>query len=305
MAGLALLAVGCVTEVETPDGEATGPDLAQQPAPNEGGDSAATKKKIGHGFGPSAMLVHAALHDLELTDGQRSSLEDLVADTSPGADGFAAHKELMATLAAGLRGGAIDDEAVDTKLAAVHEVTGKHHQKMVAALDTLHDTLTAAQRTELVAIVRARGKAMEKRFEEKRHAKGDNKSDNHEKHERKHARSAGWFARGLDLSDAQREELATALTDAGVEQPNWEKMKEGMAAWKANMTAMLDAFPADDFDAKLHTAAITTDKAEKGLNHYVEVVKALSVILTVEQRDKLADKLEKGPHAGKHGKHGK
>lgn len=287
LGSLCLVMVGCVTEVETPHDDVT-PARANEAQPERA-------KKRFRGHGPSAMLIQTALDELELTPAQQSSLEDLLEDTRPSEAGQDAHKELLVALATGLRAGAIDDDLVGAKLTAVKQISSEMHDKRVASLDTLHATLTSAQRVALVEIVRERGEKMRQHFESK---KGE-KEHHARHHETKKGHPPLWFARGLDMTDEQRENLKSALAESGMEKPTPEAMKERFATMRANMKAMFDAFATGEFEAKSH---IDADAADNVLEHYIEVVKILSVILDDAQRDKLADRIEKGPQWGHKGR---
>jgi hypothetical protein len=296
--GLCLvLMVGCVTEAETPPAAAD--DVEDEANPKA--ERHAEHMRRG-AFGPTAMLTQTALAELDLTSEQQSALEGALDTLGPTEEGMEAHRELQAAVAAGLRAGALDDELIAEKLAAVKERIADANERTVAALDLLHDTLSAEERGNLVAIVRERGEAMRERFEKKAED-GDEDGDHHHKghkaHKGGHEGKGMWFTRGLDLTDEQKTALRAKLDEAGVEKPSREAMGERFAAMREKMSALLDAFAADDFEAASFRDTITFDAMEKGFDHHLTMMKALAGILDETQRNELADRIERGPHEKK------
>lgn len=247
------------------------------------------------GHGPD-MLFMAALNELELSDTQRktieSALEGLRKDRP---EPPAAHEDMRArskALAEAIRANSVDADALTPKAAEMPDFE-KGRQKLTAAIKTLHDTLTSDQRTALVASIKDKG------------PKGGEKMGRPNKKGGRHGGDfVGMLLHGVDVDEAQRTKIAAALTAAGLspsedKADDREQMHEQM---KAKMEAALDAFQKDVFVADdvipAPPAKMMHGPAPK------DFVKALEIavpLLTAEQRDALADRIEAGP-PGRHGK---
>jgi Spy/CpxP family protein refolding chaperone len=300
VSALALAMAGCVNDVETPQSAADEPQAEE--SPKRAREAEHMRRKH---HGPTAMLVGTALDSLDLTSEQQSALEELLDGMGPSEEGWAAHKELQAALAAGLRAGAIDEELVGEKLAVIQQHMAEANDKTVAALGTLHATLTPEQRSALVAIVHERGEKMREHMEAKRKAHAEAQAEGGDAPEGKRGRPRGgagmWIARGLDMTDEQRAALAAALGAEGIDKPSREEMAARFSEGLDNWEAMLASFATAEFDANAHRHVVTFDHLEKGLEHYVASVKALAGILDQSQRDELAERIEQGPKWGKKG----
>ena len=129
-------------------------ELAGTPARGPKGEKGA-KGAMGergmHGRGPG-MLLGAALHELDLTDAQKTTiqgeLDALKADGGPKVDNEAARK----AVAEAVRNGKVDEAALLAQFGKPQIDTSR----FAKAIGVLHDTLSAAQRKELVEKVSAR-----------------------------------------------------------------------------------------------------------------------------------------------------
>jgi Spy/CpxP family protein refolding chaperone len=111
---------------------------------------------------------------------------------------------------------------------------------------------------------------------------------------------AGFFLRGLDLTEAQRASIETALAKAGLDEPAKDATFKQQMLEKAKSS--LAAFAKDSFDAE----AVVPEMGHGP--HLGRMVKALAVVVPLlddAQRAALADRIEQGPKhfEGKRGKH--
>ncbi len=300
-------------------GEATSPEAVQ------GSAQAAAEGR--HGFGrhgrpggPDFLLV-AALHELDLSDAQKTTIEGALEKAKPAPREQGPDKSAMFTaLAEGVRAGKIDAAAVQAKAGADDKGRDAHHAAVTDAVKTLHDTLTKDQRKALVAAVEKRMEEHGPKGDRGEHGpKGDRgehgpKGDRGE-HGPKGDRGPGGPMRGgplghmlhdLDLSDAQRTDIHKALEAQRPAAPDAEAMKNQHEAMRATMKARLEAFVEDSFDAaSFAKPPAGPDQGPGGpmgpAQHVERLVKELSAVLPIlqpAQREKLAALLEKGPPAG-------
>jgi len=294
----------CVTEVEPdnpqtqPRGAASQPgeaEAASQPSEADAVPKQRRRAKRHHrgGFEPAAMLVNMAIDELTLDVDQVGALEDALDDLEADTGLGAGHLSLNQELARGLRAGKLDETRIEEKFEAIRRATTAHHANASSAMDTLYTTLTADQRKTLIEIARARGEAMRARFAAmaKKHAgkKPDEKASKAPMH-------AMWLLHGLDVSMEQREALKTALADAGFDKPEPNRAKEAWEAMRKQGEAIYDAFLTADFSASQHYQAPAAAKmGQRGMEGHVATMKALTTILSAEQRASLAERLERGP----------
>lgn len=316
---LALALGGCASA--SPDEEVASASEASQEVqagPHERGG------KFGRHHGGGELLV-TALHELDLTDAQRKTIEGALSSLGDAheADRQAFHK----ALADGVRAGKIDEATVKAKLGDVDKVASERRAAVAKALNTLHATLTPAQRAELVTRVEER---MAKHGPEgMKHARGPRGPEgamrgprgpeDGERGPRRGPEGAmrgprgehgpmGFFLHGLELRDEQRAQIKTALEAARPEKPEamdreaWAKKGEEM---RARVKAGLDSFRGEKFDAE----ALMPPKDMRppmGGDHLVKALAAIVPVLDAEQRSTLAQRIEEGPRMPPHfrGKHG-
>lgn len=268
----------------------------------------------GHGPGPG-MLLGAALHELDdLSDAQKKTieaeLESLHADMKDAReDGKDDHEAARKALAAAVRSGKIDESA----LAAQAPKAPMDTARIAKAIGVLHDTLNAAQRKALVAAMSEKmarfggpegrpGHGPDGDDDDARPAKGERG----ERGERMGG-PLGHMLRGIDLSDAQRESVKTALEKLAPSDADREAMKAQREAFKKAMTERLQTFAADSFDAAAFVARPAGDAKMGPKDMHAGMVKALAAVVPLlddAQRAELAKRIEEGPRMGRHmGKH--
>ncbi|AKT37691.1 Spy/CpxP family protein refolding chaperone [Chondromyces crocatus] len=280
--------------------------------------------------GPDHLLV-AALHELDLSDAQVSAIEGAL-------ETLRAEKERtrpeggapFAALAEGVRAGKIDVAAVVAKAPSGEPFAGAR-DAMAKALETLHATLTKAQRQALVEGLEARFAA---------HAPGGpgkagggppgeraggppgpppaHALHAGQRHERagagpEHAGPPpggplGHLLGRLDLDEAQQEAIARILEADAPAAPDHEAMKKRFEAVHVEMRARLQGFVADAFDAKAFLAPPADAKGAGPASHLERMAKTLSAVVPLldpAQRETLAKALEQGPRSGPHPAFGK
>jgi Spy/CpxP family protein refolding chaperone len=291
---LALALGGCASAgaMSDPDEDvAAASEAASEAKPGPKGHEG----KFGHGRGHELFL--AALHNLDLSAEQRKTIEGAVEKLGRG--DHEGMKALGKTLADGVRAGKIDEAAVKAKAAELEKHAAERHAALTAALETLHETLTPKQREALVAHI-------EERMQKHAGAGNHDKHENHAKHGRGKHGPMAFLLHGLDLRDDQRAKIDAALDAARPEKPA-DDMKARHEEMRARRKAALEAFRSEKFDP----AALLPEKnTTQPFGHMPGALGAIVPILDAEQREALADKLEKGPamkHFGghRHGKHGK
>lgn len=289
--------VGCEGDV----GESVGEDGA---ALVEG----APERARGHherGHGPLKMLVHA-IDDLDLSEAQKAQVEEIFEAMKPSEAERAAFKASHDTgrkaLASAVRAGSLDEAALGA--AREGEPKPDKRAKMVASLDQLHSVLTPEQRAELVTSLKTKLAARGDKAEGHACKGGDDKGRMGKGHKGKGHKGKGGFGHmgklvhQLDLTDAQKAQLTAARERMKSERPGAEGMKEHFEAKRAKMTAMLDAFAADDFRASSLDLEGPERFGAKG-GKDIAMMKTLLPILDDAQRSKLADLIEQGPRGRK------
>jgi Spy/CpxP family protein refolding chaperone len=235
--------------------------------------------------GGSDYLVRAALRaPINLSAQQRATIEGLVASSAPKKQAFdTARASARATkLAAAVRSNSFDAVSTPAPDASKHEA---RMAARAAALQTLHDTLTAEQRTALVANLRSmppKGAADHTWKSDKQAAGGfQGKSHDH-----------GLYA-GLNLTQEQKDAIKAKLGAQATAKPSVEDRKAHLAAARASMQAKLDSFASDSFDAKAFVAR--PQNAGRVGHDRTNRLAVLVSVLTPEQREILATRIEQGP----------
>lgn len=311
-----LLAVGCEGQAPS-ESEEEAVDQAEEAidAPNNAAPDA-EKSGRHHGkhdklHGPER-IFQAALELDGLSDTQKSTIEGLLAKPAKDDDAHAARKELMTSLADSVRKNSVDADAFAAQAEKLKPAKDDHHAAFVQKLNTLHATLTPAQRSALVANIKEKAAEHMDRMADHDEAPRAGKGRmGHLLDDSRSPRDMGNLLKGVDVSDAQREQIAAALdnvygptsgrTGAGLKKDKADRF-EHMAGMKEKMDAMFSAFEKSSFDA----AAVLPAPPEMRGNHMADMAKALAVVVPLldeSQRGALADKLEQGPMAFK-GKHG-
>jgi Spy/CpxP family protein refolding chaperone len=233
-------------------------------------------------------------------------------------------------LASGVRAGKIDEAAVKAKAAELEQQAETRRAAVGKALDTLHATLTPAQREALVAKVEehmqdhppfagpngkgrgpegrgpeGEGRGPEGRGPEGRGPEGEGRGP--ERMGRGPHGPLGFLLHDLELSDAQREKIHAGLEAARPAKPTREEMQKKHEEMRTRQKAVLDAFRGAKFDG----AAALPDKpaGEPPVVHLAEALDVIVPVLDANQREALAKRLEEGPPrmdmgGRKHGRHG-
>lgn len=352
LAAVALAATGCAetaTEGSEPTSEAEGAvtegerpsEAAQRPEANDrAGKKDRARDGKGHGLegrgghhGP-AMLLHAALRELSLTDAQEAAIEgalDTLKDSLR--DGRAeppAAPPGAAELAAAVRAGRVDEASLLTKMTPP-EPDAAHRAAVAKALGTLHATLSAAERRQLVDALSDKldehgpgfgGKGFGGKHFGGKHERGE-RGPRGDAAERGDAVERGPLAdklgrgplhhllRDLELRDDQRASIEKAMEGLRPSDADHEARKGEHEARRAQMKQHMELFVAERFDAAAFLESGAKAMREGGRGPMAHMVKALAVVVPVldeAQRATLADTLAKGPLGMKgmrgHGKRG-
>ncbi len=323
VAALAMGAVGCAQDGSPATAEGTTESTAQpvtgSTAKADTTSADATKEGRDHrggGFrrhgppGPDGLLF-AAMHELTLSDAQRTAIQGAIDSMKPSdserpardAAGFKA-------LAASVRSGKVDVSARPA-LQRDESREAAHRTKLAAALTTLHDTLTAEQRQTLVASVQK--KMAEHGARPEAPDAGDKVADKgaHGGRGGKHGHGGDRMGHGgpgvfgmlrdLDLTDTQKDSIKKALdTQREASRPatgDREAHKAQFETMRAEMKARLATFTADRFDATAFVtppAGAAAPKIDRG-NPLASELSIVVPLLTDAQRAKLADRLEQPP----------
>ena len=298
--GVVAVLAGCSGSESTNTGQGSSAISATTTSekPAEGRPQGGPHHGPGHG-GPD-FLVFAALHEnsIDLSAEQRTTIEGLVekghAKDGPKEGRPAPDKAKTAELAAAIRAGKIDAAKLQPNRDGAK--IGEHQAKIAEKLATLHKTLTKEQRVALVdAIVAKQAKHGEGKREGKREGRPDGCPDGM-REGRGHGEGGpmGHLTEGLDLTQAQKDQIKAKL-DADRPAPPSEADRTAM---KAAMDAKLQTFKADTFDANAFVAPpANAPKMGAPSDHMAKELNAVISVLTAEQREKLAQKIEQGPPA--------
>lgn len=264
-----------------------------------------------HGPPGPAFLLGAALHELDLTDAQKTKIE---AEIKALRDAHVEDKEdareaRQAALAAAVRSGKVDEAALIAKLQK--DAPARDTARLAKAVQTLHATLTATQREELVAALSQkmddhggrRGKAGRGHHGDddgERGPKGKrgSKGEHGPKGERGHGKMGplGPLMRGIDLSEDQRAKVREGFEKMAPSEGDRAAMKEKHETFRKTMQERLKSFAKDSFDA---SAFVAPEKDGMGPEKMAgRMVKALAVVVPVldaTQREALAKNIEEGP----------
>jgi hypothetical protein len=226
-----------------------------------------------HGPPGPQLLLFAALHHLDLKPDQRATIENAahaIGAQTPIEDG------LRVEVAASVRAGTIDEARVLAKLDAAGP-SADRASSLAGALDTLHATLTAGQRRELVDTI---GKHIDKiGAAQEAMASG----------------ATGMLAdllAKIDLTAAQRESIDRVL--AGLA-PN-DGMAGHIEEMHADLRARLQSFASDGFDAAAFVSRPVAMRAHVARN--LHALAAIVPLLDSAQREALASAIEAAPLHG-------
>ncbi|WP_437589639.1 Spy/CpxP family protein refolding chaperone [Sorangium sp. So ce1000] len=332
LVGALVGAGGCTAETGQGD---TSPSNEAAEAALAAGPSKAGGRREGFGGhrGPEHLLL-AALHELDLSDAQKATIQGALEGLRDGAPGERPKAgAAFAALAEGVRAGKIDRAAIEAKLPDASRAAEEHRARVAGALNTLHATLTKEQRRQLVDAIAAKMDEREERGE--RGPRGDD----HHRGPRSNRGAMGdpgmrgpgmgaggpsmrgpgmrgpgmrgpgmrggplgHLLAGLDLRDEQRAQIDKVLESTRPSDAGQDARKEDHAAKRAEMRARLETFAADRFDANAFLPQPPAGEKmgpRAHLGHMVDALAAIVPILDEAQRNALADRIEKGPAAGR------
>lgn len=304
----ALVAVlaGCSAEAGTSAGpESVGTTESTIVADQAAAPSAMKPNFRGHRghFGPGGgpdFLVHAALRaPINLTAEQRTTIEGLVKKheaPKPDADGAGPAK-----LAAAIRSNSFDSLPHPTFDKTKFEA---HTAESAKALATLHDTLTAEQRTALVDGLEKHGEhgGRDRNGEGREGRQHGPRGEGHEG-----MKGGEHFEGGpmmhmlgdLNLTQEQKDAIKAKFEAERPAKPSdadHEQMKARFEAMRTEMKVKLETFKGDKFDATAFvtpSAKFAPPAADKA--PHTNPMAIISSVLTAEQREQLATKIEQGP----------
>jgi Spy/CpxP family protein refolding chaperone len=230
-----------------------------------------------HG-GPEGLFV-VALHELDLGDEQRATIESALRSLHDEAGPPPDMQAMHAQLAAAVRSGSVDPSRFEGDAHADRKQARR--DRLASALDTLHDTLTAEQRGEVVAFVRSKAPPEPKERGERKAKAG------------KRGHGIERLLHGVEVTDAQRAKIEEALERAGLDERK-DPRAHHEAMTKAR-EAMLTAFASDSFDA---ADVLPEPPPGAGPQRMIEALAVVVPILDQAQREELADRIAKGPQHG-------
>jgi hypothetical protein len=252
-------AVGCGSTVD-PSESAVSPDKAAQ-ADNVGG----------HVAGPGAFFLNH-VDSLDLRADQKQTVAALRASLHEQAAPVRAARAAMgAEVARQVRAGALDEARLQPLHDQITAAVAATKPGLQAAVQQIHDTLDAGQRSALVASMRAKGE----------HFKGHHAMKEHMQR----------IAAELGLSDDQVATIRASVKASFAERG--EAMHADHAQMKAHMETLATAFQSDTFDAK---ALGVGDHLGGAMGRFAGMRKAFLQaavpVLSPAQREKLAAKIE-------------
>jgi Spy/CpxP family protein refolding chaperone len=283
-----LAALGCQ---ESSGGSAGAAPMASSSAPLSASASASVAPASAkfhplfarHG-GVAASLFRGARDLSDLTETQKDSLDGIETTLKSDDDGIrTAMRAFRKDLAMGVRAGQLDSAKLGADDGAIDKAFADHQSKEADALTSLYALLTPAQRTTLVANVRAKQAEHEARMKEWMQGGGTD------------AGTQDWTKKRLDkltsdLSlDAGQQKQVAAILAKPTDVPNGAAMQTRWADRQKKADALLTAFAADAFDPKkLDLAPMPGKTAHEPMDHMVSFYTQLLPVLHPDQRDKLA-----------------
>jgi len=298
-----LVAFGCQQNSEANAGTNASSSAAEALQAPSAVPSAATAKprSVFRRHGGIASSLFRAAHDLDLAQAQQNALGTLEANLKADDDGIrAAMKIFRADLMIGVKAGKLDSAKLTADDGVVEEAVTNHKAKEAEALDSLHALVDAAQRTTLVASVRAKQAEHESRMTDWVKAKEADGA------------APDWSKKRLDkltadlaLEPGQQSQVAAILARAS-DPPNGAGFQSRLNERQKRTDALLTAFASDTFDAKSLELSILPGKtAREPFDHIVVFVSKLLPILHPDQRGKFAASLDRpfgwGGHPGASG----
>ncbi|MFH2008607.1 MAG: Spy/CpxP family protein refolding chaperone [bacterium] len=283
------------------------PFLGCQPADEQKSDTVSKPMKTPEGVkaelpehhGPGKLIVKA-LAELELRADQRAKVDGLVTQTKAQlATTRSARAALMRAAARQIRAGKVNQEQLAALAEKLKADFVKARPQLVAALNSLHATLDAEQRRQLVDKLKAMHHGrMKKHF-------GDDAVSPHGIHGKRGFHGHHGFGGGhrrlkriaskLGLTQGQQDRIADVIQN-GIRamHPDGDKSEAGFHGFHGRIQAAVKAFLSDDFDAaKLPFLSDAHQPAFHGkLQKILTMGQAILPILSADQRAKIATHLE-------------
>ena len=290
LAGLApalfVIAVGCggnSPSTSNPSGgggdtgQATAPDVAQVGAGEGVDDSTAdlAEHHRHHHHGGFAMFIAMSLDSINATPEQHDQIMKIQADMhakmQPAHD---AEKQLLLAIADGVEAGQIDQGKIDPLIAQLSAASAGVHDAVADSLNALHALLTPPQRTALVDKVEAH-------LEVWHHANTAEEGADKDAH----GGHLGKLAKDLSLTPDQVEKVRGNFHSSIASAPKYDRSEAD-----AHFKAFAAAFASDTFDSKTLTTGgpANAHMATWGAHRMLHLYKAITPVLTPEQRTKLA-----------------
>lgn len=255
-----------------------------------------------HGRPGPELLFVTALDTLDLTAAQRGTIEKSLTGLRPEAadDKGPPERALFTALAAEVRAGRVDAEAFLAKADAEMK-RPERIAKLEAAMTTLHDTLSPAQRRELVdtmldGLDKKHGPdgAPGREF-------GPGPGGAPPPGRGGERGPFGHLFADLGLTDGQSQSIQAILDSDRPTPPDEATMKAHFEAHRAELRTRLEAFVADAFDAHaLATPPAPKDGMDprKHMEGFVRVLARVVPVLDPAQRETVAARLLEGPPRG-------
>ena len=270
------------------------------PSP-DGGSAADAGGHHGHRGGHRGRgdLLRASLHLDSISTAQRQQIEALVQqEKAAHANVAAARSQLLDAVAGRVAAGSVDDVALAPNVQAVEGAIQADEPGDRAALEQLHAILTPAQRVELVTRLESHGRrAQSGGGEGSERAREHGRADAGARASGEMRGHGGMWGRALNLSDAQKQQIAVNLRSIG------QGADANKTAWKEQRSArqhLLEAFKADRFVMNEVAPPRDPQQVEQGVERIVRLAKASAPVLTPEQRATAAAKLhEMAARSGK------
>jgi Spy/CpxP family protein refolding chaperone len=284
---LALGATGAGCESSTTQSPVVGQEsiAAGTVATDEDGLAAELKVQHRHHHAGFAGFLMMAVETVGVTPEQQVAIDKIKADfrtkMQPVRD---ANGGVLQVLADGIASGTIDTSKVDAAVAAVSAASSAVHPATVDVLNQLHAVLRPEQRTALIDKVEAHWSVW-KEANAGDQATDNSRPDGHIVH------LASEIGLTSDQVDKVRASLAASTgTTRGPFDP---------AEAEAHMKAFATAFAADAFDASALSSGASAGArvSSWGATRMAHFYEALNVVLTADQRAKVADRLRQ--HASK------
>lgn len=270
--GLAAVAVGC-----------GGTSASEQPS--SASSAAPSRAPVAQNAHGPVKLLGEALGDVPMTASQRAEIEQLATEAEARhAAARAARRDLTLAVAAQVEAGRIDREQLRPKIDALASAMAASQPADRAAIERLHAILGPDQRTAFVD-------ALEARLHERMGGMGGVGGPGHQ------GKLAHW-AQELNLSDAQREQIKTALEQhfrAAAQEQGASHEQADEHPWmeaKRRGAKLLDAFKQDRFVLdEVAPRQNPEEQAVRSSGFFLGMAEAALPILTPEQRKAAAEKL--------------